>query len=181
MFRGSGFKLTMRDSQDLEHSCVFGVGLYIYPWFLSRLPTAAPSIDLKLLKLLTTFDSPASKSVLKKLCGQLWHLSEDLMASTFFDRGFDVLKKVQWWKSQKEKENSPKRISLDQSKIPQLRLCDFVTVNTRNFFQILDLRDSFLEVNPEVWLTNPDYLQAEDVVREIRVVNDTAERWVTMI
>jgi len=46
--------------------------------------------------------------------------------------------------TQEGKENPPKRISLDQSKIPKLKLGlhDFVTVNTLNFSKILGLPHS---------------------------------------
>jgi len=75
-----------------------------------------------------------------------------------------------------EGEDHPsKRIQLDQSVIREKRLRDFVTRNTRKFFEILSIPDSFLEVDPGSWETNPDYLQAEDIVRALRVVNDTAE------
>lgn len=78
LFRGSSFKLTKREAQDLEHFCIFGVGVYIEPWFLSRLPTAAPTSNLKLLKLLTTFDSPrVSEEV---VWAALVYLSEEMIA-----------------------------------------------------------------------------------------------------
>ena len=78
-------------------------------------------------------------------------------------------------------KDPPKRISLDQSKIPDLRLRDLVTKDTRLFFEILTIPDSFLEADPETWVTNTDYLQAEAVVRGLRVVNDTAERGVALL
>jgi len=56
-----------------------------------------------------------------------------------------------------------------------------VTKNTRLFFEILTIPDSFLEADPETWVTNTDYLQAEAVVHELRVVNDTAERGVALM
>jgi hypothetical protein len=81
-----------------------------------------------------------------------------------------------------EGEDHPsKRIQLDQSVIREKRLRDFVTRNTRKFFEILSIPDSFLEVDPGSWETNPDYLQAEDIVRALRVVNDTAERGVALM
>ena len=47
--------------------------------------------------------------------------------------------------------------------------------------QILTLPDSFLDTDIYTWLTNPSYLQAEEVVPELRVVNDTAERDVSLM
>src|SRR5688572_21838381 len=65
--------------------------------------------------------------------------------------------------------------------IPNKRLHDFVTRNTRKFFQILGLPDSFLDTDPDTWMTNLSYLHAEEVVRDLHVVNDTAERGVALM
>ena len=81
----------------LVDSCVLGVVVYIKSWLICRLPTAAPANDLNLLKLLMQVESPSAKGALKKLCGQLWYLSEELVALTFFDREVDVSVE-RWWK-----------------------------------------------------------------------------------
>src|ERR1043165_2618982 len=73
-------------------------------------------------------------------------------------------------------DDPPKQISIDRSEIAEKRLHDFVTVNTCNFFKILSLPESILRINPDTWLTNADYLTAAVIVRELRVVNNTAER-----
>jgi len=47
-------------------------------------------------------------------------------------------------------EDPPKRISVDQSTIPGKRLSSFVTSNTKNFFQVLAIPDSFLATDPDL-------------------------------
>ena len=47
-----------------------------------------------------------------------------------------------------------------------------------NFFRILSINNNFLSDDPETWVSNNSYLEAEAVVRELCVVNDTAERGV---
>jgi len=74
-----------------------------------------------------------------------------------------------------------KRIHLDQSAIYNKRLSNLVTRNTRKFFEIVSIPDAFLEVDPETWKTNPDFLQAENVVWKLRVVNDITERGVALM
>jgi hypothetical protein len=83
LFRDTGFKLTGRELGALGDFCVFGVTIYIKSWFLSSLPTAAPANDLNLLKLLLSSGTPAATGALKKLCGQLWYLSEELIGLDF--------------------------------------------------------------------------------------------------
>src|SRR6218665_1878178 len=78
-------------------------------------------------------------------------------------------------------EDPQKRISVDQSTISDKRLSSFVTSNTKNFLQVLAIPDSFLATDPETWLSNSDYMVAEDIVRELRVVNDIAQRGVALM
>ena len=56
-----------------------------------------------------------------------------------------------------------------------------MTKNTHLFFEILTVPDSFLGADPETWVTNTGYLQAEVDVLELRVVNKTAKRGVTLM
>src|SRR6218665_3951682 len=93
LFRDAGFKLTKRETQGLADFCVFGVVVFIKSWFLRRLPTPAPANDLNLLKFIMQVESPSAKGALKKLYGQLWYLSEELVALAFFDKDFDASEK----------------------------------------------------------------------------------------
>ena len=43
---------------------------------------------------------------------------------------------------------------------------------------MLAIPDSLIATDPDTWLSNSDYMVAEDIVRELRVVNDTAEQGV---
>ena len=116
-------------------------------WFLCCLPTAALANYLQLLKLLEATGSPASKGTLRKLCGQLWYLSEELVAFAFFDRDVNSSEKKAMVKclSHDGIKDPLKCISLDQSKIPDLGLQDLVTKNTCLFFEILTIPDSSWE------------------------------------
>lgn len=87
--------MTVGEMTGLGNFCVFGVSAYIKSWFLSRLSTAAPANNLQMLKCLTLSGSPASVGALKKLCGQLWYLSEEVVALAFFIKTLIQLKKEQ--------------------------------------------------------------------------------------
>jgi len=156
IFRNSGFKMTARELSNLGDFCVFGVTCYIRSWFLSRLPTAAPTSDLHLLKQLAECGSPASLGALKKLCGQLWYVSEELVAFDFFDRDVDAAEKRSMLKALQRQgtEDPPKRVTVDQSSIAHKQLHDFVAQNTMNFFRILSINDNFLSDDPETWVSN---------------------------
>ena len=60
-------------------------------------------------------------------------------------------------------------------------LSAFVTSNTRKFFEILQLSDALLELPPEQWKENSDYVTSEQIVSSLTVVNDSADRGVKLI
>ena len=61
--------------------------------------------------------------------------------------------------------------------IPDKRLRDFVTSNTKNFFQMLISPDSFLAT----WLSDHGYMVVQDIAQELRIVNDTAKHGVALM
>lgn len=63
-----------------------------------------------------------------------------------------------------------------------------MTSNTHQFFDSLFANDSnkedsksFLAIDPSRWINNERYLRAEEIVNNILVVNDTAERAINLI
>jgi len=136
-----------------------------------------------LIKLLASSGKPASLCVLKKICGQLWYLSEELVPLAFFDPDVDVVQKRAMLKalSHNGTHDPPKRIQMDQSIIREKQLHEFVTQNSRNFFKIISIPDTFLTVDSDTWSTNAHYMEADAVVRELQVVNDTFERGVALM
>ena len=183
MFRGAGFKLSKRKLNGLEEFCTFGVGVYVKSWFLCRLPTSASANDLNLMNYLVALSSALAIGTLKKLCRKLWYLSEEAIALAFFDRDVDTSEKrlmIERLSSERD-EDPPKRISVDQLDIAHAQLHNFVTSNTRNFFQILEVPLSFLDIDPDIWISNEYYLQAENIVHQLKIVNDIAERGVALM
>jgi len=142
----------------------------------SRVSTAAPANDLHLLKQLVTIGSPSALGAFKKLCGQLWYLIEYLIAFAFFYRDVNSSEKRAMIQElgRKGSDEPPQRITLNQFKIPEMRLSNFVTENTRKFYEIFAILETFLNVDPDTWITNLDYFQADhNVFSELRTVNDT--------
>jgi hypothetical protein len=60
-------------------------------------------------------------------------------------------------------------------------LADFVTINTRRFFQKLKLDQNFLNEDPSNWNDQAGYQSARSLVQSIQVINDSAERGVALI
>jgi hypothetical protein len=183
LFRDTNFKLTERERKGLAEVCLFGVQAYVKSWMLCSVPSMAPSNDLQLLKKLAILNSIASKCALNKFLGHLWYLSEDLVALALFDREVCVEEKKRMVNElqKKAKPNPKKRITVKKECIPDLQLHNFVTSNSLKIFKLLSLSEAFLEADPITWIIREDYLYGEEIVRQLRVTNDTAERGIAMI
>ena len=66
---------------------------------------------------------------------ELWYSSEELVALAFFDKDVDASEKGAMVDGLRRVggEDPLKRISVDQSTIPEKRLSSFITSNTKNF------------------------------------------------
>lgn len=59
-------------------------------------------------------------------------------------------------------------------------LSEFVSSNTKKFFDRFNIEVDFLETDPATWIENEEYQESAHKCREIRVVNDTVERCVQL-
>jgi hypothetical protein len=102
----------------LAELSILGVQVYLKSWFSSQLPTTAPAIDLKQLKILSSLNSHAAKAALKKLCDHLWYLSEGLIVLLFFDSDDVLEKSLMVFALQKPaSKHPPKRIAVNITNI----------------------------------------------------------------
>lgn len=186
MFREQ-FRLTAREEKSLRDISLFATLLYTAAWISCPNPITAPSNDLRLLKSLLKYkevNEVISAAATKALSRHLWYVSEEMVALAFFDPNIDhgIKRKMVMALRNPGPNEPPKRIKLPMNSIRSKDLGDFVTVNTLNFFEILELNSKFLtEVDPEQWEENEDFRKAKQCAQSLRVVNDIAERGVKLI
>ena len=65
--------------------------------------------------------------------------------------------------------------------IPQIQLSRFVTKNTMNLFTALGITTDFVQQHPSTWNTNNSFQEARCRISNLKVVNDAAERGVSLI
>ena len=63
----------------------------------------------------------------------------------------------------------------------QVQLHDLASSNCYRFFEKMKISTEFLRLDPLHWQSSEAYLQAQQVVKGISVVNDHAERAVSLI
>ena len=186
MFRNQ-FKLTPFQEKGLQEFCVFSVTVYLKAWFTAPLAACAPSNDLQLLKDLHSYKDKnviISKATSDKLGLHLWYLSEELVGLAFFDPEVSIVTKCEMVKSlqNREGENEPlKRIKIAARLVPDSRLEDFVTQNTRGLFEKLGISSEFIHHHPETWTSHQDFIKGVEIVKNIKVINDNAERGVALV
>ena len=182
LFR-SQFKLTARESQGLRDLNIFITKIYVKFLFLTPVASKVAWNDLKLLQQLQSFpDRDISEATPRKLAGQLWYLSEDLILFSLFDSDVGVATKRAILTASMEKEGgeSLKRAEIQFSSVQQKTLADFVSKRSRTVFMTLGVPDGFLVVDPELWDARDDYKAAE-AINSLSVTNDHAERGVALI
>ena len=183
MFRAQ-FKLTPREEKDLRDVCLCCAYIYIKAWYTSPNVVSAPHNDLLLMKSLLEYsniNAAISRVTTEKLSNHLWYLSESLVGLAFYDSEVSPSTKRKMVKAMKEKPLVPsqkKKASVPIKSFSAKSLEDFVTEKTSCLFRMMDLPDSFLEVDPELWADRDDFRQTVKVIHGMKLVNDHAERGV---
>jgi len=183
IFHHSGFRLTDRERRGLKDLCIFAVKFYIRSWFSSCLGISAPKNDLLLARSLLTSTDRTSPAALNKLKRHFWYLSEELVGFSFFDDSISEEQKRKMVQALNDPgaEEPVKRVTLSDQDIRQKEIADFVTRNTKKFFDMLNLPNDFLEEDPDTWNSLPSFVEAHNVVAKLWVTNDTAERVVALM
>ena len=96
---------------------------------------------------------------------------------------YPIKKKMVTALSNKSSEDYKNRIKIDivDLNFTQKTVADFVNHKSIDFFNILKIPTEFLKSDPEDWENMPDYQLGLSVVRNMKVVNDFAERGVALI
>lgn len=183
LFR-SQLQLTEIELYGIKDFLLFICKVYLKHWFLAPSATAAPNNDLKLLKSIDNYKNEnenISKEIQKVFYRHLWYMTEELVGLSFFDDMVDVTEKRKMVKALSKKSSSRNVKRLQGS--PELvdkNLSDFVSQNTKLFFKMLKLDQSFLKQDPSLWKSNKKYIKNVNRVSQLKVVNDTAERGVAL-
>lgn len=177
------FKLTKREEKQIIRFVTFGALIYSKIWIEAPLAADAPINDLQLWKRLKSYEvidaeiSAAAREVLER---HLWYLSDELVAFALFSDKVSCDEKV----GIIQKMNAAggcRSVRGDSSKLSiRATLGVFASERTLRTLTVLDIKDSFLQLPPETWGENNDYVQGKTCIKNLRVVNDTAERGVKL-
>jgi len=182
------FKLKPTEETGLRRFVMFALIIYIRAWYSAPDFVASPRHDVELLKKMWAFksvDKGVSHAAIRAFSRHLWYISEELVGLAFFDEQVTVEEKqlmVNAMEHMPGTLNVPKRLKLEiDDSIKTKSVSDFVTRNTRRFFEILELPQSFLVRHPSTWHDDADFVRGLKVVRSISPVNDFAERGIALL
>ena len=192
-----GSKTVFRTGQyeKLVRFVEFFIVLYLPWWITSSCPSTAPQNDVKLLKSLIKHQDVQpiiTRAALKSLANHMWYLCEELVPLALFSNHMENSEKSLLQKKLLQielvvPERSQKRHGTGFGKptfppIPNLPfdLSHFVGPESWRFFKILQLDCSFVRLPVSEWAANDAFLQGKEIVENLRVVNDTAERGVKL-
>ncbi|XP_044591358.1 uncharacterized protein LOC123269562 [Cotesia glomerata] len=184
------FGLTAKELNNLRQICIFTIMVYLKAWFSSTSAIAAPNHDLEFLKQLIEYkeiDASIFSATCEKMTSHLWYLNHELAVLSLFDDAvpLDMKKRiVDAVKTRDSIDSKVKRFEIDRKNINsiiQKDLSDFVSQKSLNLFKIFDLPYDFLDVDIELWASDESYKENQEYFKQLKVVNDVAERGVALV
>lgn len=186
MFRDQ-FDLTDVELNGIRDVCIFLVLLYVKAWFSSSISIEAPNNDIQFIKNAIQYskvDCTISNIIIDKMSNHLWYLASESVAFSFFDNKVPIDEKRKMVAALERQKKPCKRIIATPEEIKKCfkskNLSDFVSSETKYFFQRFELSTDFLGMDPSAWPTIDSYNDGVNVCANIKVVNDTAERFVQL-
>ena len=181
------FKLTKSEENSLYDVYIFIVFVYLKAWYTSPLAVKAPNHDLNFIKILYEYksvDLQTAETALSKLENHLWYLSTAICALSFFDDEISTEVKRKMMKALqigRNISNDPLKRLYVHSDTDIKNLCYkeldyFINETTWRFFEKFNIETSFFQFDVETWPTQATFLEGLQVVKNLTVINDVAER-----
>lgn len=204
LFR-SEFALSNVEKKGFRDVCLFIVFVYVKAWFLAPIALKAPNQDLGFLKDINSFHSinkDIAKNASDKFKNHLWYLSPELAVLTLFDPDVSnsvklrIVKNLEIASDQKlftcaagdddcdiaDEPTHTKRYKTNKvDDILNKEIDFFVNAESMNFFKRFKLVTNFLKIQPSEWINDESFLAAQAFVKNLKVINDCAERMVKLM
>ena len=184
--------LTADQFEALRRFVRFVIYCYVPWWCTCTIPADAPLNDLELYKRLETFksiDIDTGVIACKAFKNHLWYVTDEILPVTLFSKKLsndDKQLLVDKLLSTDIPTHLTNRIGTGYGKpqFPELNknvtIHDIIGANSWHFFKILKIEPSFLYTPVQTWSDNEGYIAAQQIVDNLRVVNDSAERGVKL-
>ena len=185
------FQLTASEKLHFHQICKFIVFIYLKSWNTAPVAIKAPNNNLQLIKRILDFeiiDNKIAKAALDKFKNHLWYLAPETSAIAFFDKDIQVDIKRKMIMALTAPTNfdedfedaPPKKLNYNSlMMIESLRkasMDNFITRQSLLFFDRFGLDKEFLRKDCESWMNDESYIASRNIVKSLKVVNDSTER-----
>lgn len=187
------FKLSVGDKKALQTICCFIVKCYAESWFTAPDAVQAPLNDIIFIKKLNSYkkdDKIIAEIALNKFLNHLWYLNEECAAFSLFDDRINVKQKRNMVQKILEEDKEEEKEVQKKFYLKSEEVSNFVnnelptsllSAKSMMMFKRFGLSTNFLKIDPSEWNTQNDYIQGQQIIRSLKVVNDTAERGVKLM
>ncbi|ESO05645.1 hypothetical protein HELRODRAFT_171303 [Helobdella robusta] len=186
------FKLTATETKSLTEFCLFATHIYVPAWMLCPIPSDAPVNDLQLLSRIEQY-SKINKNVAsagtKKLKNHLWYLGTEMVWLSLFSNKVANAEKqlIVEAMTAVDSDWSVRGVKYPATELEHVKskpLHDLVSGTSRAALLSLGMDAAILrETELEHVKSKPlhDLVSVANVVKSLKVVNDTAERTVALM
>lgn len=201
IFRNQLTDLTDAEVNGLLEVCGFIIKVYSVFWFDSHKPEKAALNDLRFLKKIVeykAFNRNIADKAISKILNHLYYLNEECIGFAIFDDRIDAEIKTKMVKKmitgefksedEDEEESIPKKLQLKKESLTNFISRDFsdileelVSKNTIKIFLRFGISTDFLKLDPLSWHNLEEYKRGQNIVKNLSVVNDSAERGIKLI
>ena len=177
----------------LERFILFVSHVYIPWWFECPLAASSPKNGLTLLKNILKFadiDKVISEAVLKGFMNHLWYLVKEMVPVCLWDDSLDNDEKSRIAAGILSTEKVSRfenrhRTGFGKPEFPNIdlqsvELRDLVGSDSWKFFELLKVDPDFLNYPPESWEDQDSYRHGSEVIKALKVCNDSVERGVKL-
>lgn len=186
------FTLTEAEERGIRDVCGFLANLYVKAWTNAANPIEAPRQDFEFLKNLSEYENDLQirQVTVAKFCNHLWYLAPESTALAFFDDNVSEDTKMRMVQALQCRETDIP-LSAESKKFTMLpenvihhknrELEQFIQPSSKNFFKRFNINTQFLDKDPSTWKNDDSYNAGLEIVKHLKVVNDSAERGVKLM
>lgn len=182
------FVITAKEKKGVTDISLFVAFIYGQFWNEAPLAERAPFNDAKLLQRIQEYPNRTiANNAAKSFHRHLWYFSEHLIGLAFFDSRVDNNTKRDMANNLKQQPKQKSLKRLDAATFDcHSPLSSFVTQRTAELFDLIlkngkEKAESFLKKESSEWEMDSTYLEMKHKVRQMKVVNDCAERGIALI
>jgi hypothetical protein len=174
--------------RQLRELCLFYSIIYVKAWLSAPKTSDAPINDLSLYNQLLEYRNinlDIANAAIEKLRNHLWYLRPELAPLALFSNKLSSKEKFKIQQSINKTKHGlfERRLKLEPtSKIKNMKIFHLIDPSSFQTLTLLGLDVKLLtEQHPSTWNRTPSFQSMKTKINTIKVVNDTAERFIKLM